>query len=128
MKRIALAAVITAATVTVTACTPTEIEAARAWIAAHPEPTTCHAAVDRYWPASSRSWFHGVVQRESHGIATAKNKRSTASGCGQLLVGHSARFRKLGYTWEHDRFNAVANIRVCLDLYKEVGASPWRIA
>jgi len=32
MKRIALAAVITAATVT--ACTPTEIEAARQWIAA----------------------------------------------------------------------------------------------
>lgn len=88
---------------------------------------SCHAAVDAYWPASAQARAHKVVQRESHGIATAKNKHSTASGCFQMLVIHSKRFARLGYSWSRDRFNAVANVLVARDLYREQGWRPWRL-
>ena len=123
MKRIALAAVITAATVT--ACTPTEIEAARQWIAAHPAVVDCNTAVARHWPASTQRRARSIVWRESRNNPTAQNRRSSAAGCFQLLAVHSPRFRKLGLSWSHDRYNADANARVALDLYRTAGWSPW---
>ncbi len=111
MKRLAAVTVL-AATATATACVPP------------PAPQTCAQAVDRIWPQSSRGWAHRVVWRESRGDTTAKNARSSASGCWQLLKLHAPRFIELGYRWA-DRFDPVANTRVALDLYREQGGRPW---
>lgn len=89
-------------------------------------PGSCHRAVDTMWPASSRSWAHKIVQRESGGNPTAKNRSSSASGCFQMLSIHAPRFSKLGYSWSNDRFRADAGVRVALDLYNEQGQGPWR--
>lgn len=115
MKRLAATALLATAPATATACVPP------------PAPQTCAQAVDRIWPASSRSWAHRIVWRESRGDTNAKNRRSTASGCWQLLAVHRPRFVKLGYGWA-DRFDPVANTRVALDLYREQGARPWRVS
>lgn len=114
MKRLAATALLATAA-SATACVPP------------PAPQTCAQAVDRIWPASSRGWAHRIVWRESRGIATAKNPRSTASGCWQLLAVHRPRFVKLGYRWE-DRFDPVANTRVALNLYREQGTRPWVVS
>lgn len=91
-----------------------------------PAATSCHAIVDQVWPASSRVWAHKIVKRESNGQASAQNKRSSAAGCFQLLRIHAPRFTKLGFSWSQ-RYNARANTLVALDLYREVGSSPWRL-
>lgn len=114
MKRLAATALLATAA-TATACVPP------------PAPQTCAQAVDRIWPASSKAWAHRIVWRESRGDTTAKNPRSTASGCLGILAVHSPRFTKLGYSWKKDRFDPVANIRVGLDLYQEQGSRPWRL-
>jgi hypothetical protein len=116
-----------------TACTP-EVEAW--WNALTPEgrsavlaeiqsqASDCHGQVDRQWPASSRAWAHRIVNRESRGIATAQNSRSSAAGCFQLLRVHAWRFDRCGFTWA-DRYRARANVCAALDLYREQGARPW---
>lgn len=88
--------------------------------------TDCYAAIDRHWPASSRSWARSIVWRESRNQPTAQNRSSSAAGCFQLMRLHAARFQKLGYGWA-DRYNADANTLVALDLYREAGTSPWRL-
>jgi hypothetical protein len=87
----------------------------------------CHQAVNAIFPAWAQGRMNKIVERESHGIPTAKNRSSSASGCAQLLVIHAKRFRKLGYSWEHDRFRAYPNIRVAYDLWAEQGWAPWRL-
>ncbi len=93
---------------------------------APPAPQTCAQAVDRIWPPASKGWAHRVVWRESRGDTTARNRRSTASGCWQLLRIHAPRFVKLGYDWG-DRYDPVANTLVALDLYREQGTRPWAL-
>lgn len=87
----------------------------------------CHGAVDAYWPASAQPRAHKVVTRESGGDPTAQNRRSTAAGCFQLLRVHRARFARLGYSWDRDRYLAVPNVRVALDLWHEQGWRPWQL-
>lgn len=101
-------------------CTPEQIALFKA---NYRPPTTCHAAVDTYWPAASRSWAHAIVNRESGGDARAKNPSSTASGCFQLLAMHGWR---IPGGWAN-RFNAAANVQGALSLYREAGTSPWRM-
>jgi hypothetical protein len=87
----------------------------------------CHAAVDQYWPAASNQWAHRIVSRESNGIPTAANKRSSARGCFQLLTRiHARRFTAVGCSpamWADARCNTLA----ALNLYQQAGKSPWRL-
>lgn len=96
-------------------------------VAANQRPTDCISAMRQVFPASAWSWWTGIVMRESGNNPLAQNPSSSAAGCAQLLRLHSARFNKLGYTWEGDRYNALANTRVAYDLYLEAGTSPWRL-
>jgi hypothetical protein len=131
MKKIALLTAVTTALVT-PACTPEEV--AMFSTLAPPQQsgvliglqrhTSCHDAIDRLWPASSRAWAHRIVNRESHGIATAQNRRSSAAGCWQLLSMHAWRFKATGSSWAQ-RYEAVANTLAALHLYRAAGASPW---
>ena len=109
----------------VSACTPDQIQL----IAAHlHDPVagamTCHGQVDALWPASSRAWAHQIVNRESRGIATAQNRRSTAAGCFQLLSMHADLFTANGYSWA-DRYNPRANVLAALSLFQGSGRAPW---
>lgn len=80
--------------------------------------------VQELWPASSKAWAQGTVERESHGIATAQNPTSSAAGCFGMTKRHTFRFERHGYTW-NDRYNARANVIAALDLYEEAGTNPW---
>ena len=96
-------------------------------VASRPAPARdCFEAIDRHWPGD-KAWAKKVVRRESGGNPRAKNRRSTASGCFQLLRVHSARFARLGYSWQTDKFNPTANVLVAWSLYREQGARPWRL-
>jgi hypothetical protein len=87
----------------------------------------CHAAVDAYWPAQHRAWAHAIVHRESRGIPTAANRRSSARGCFQMLLRYSAPYyRAVGcnnYMWS----NATCNVRAALVMFQRAGKRPWRL-
>jgi hypothetical protein len=108
---------------TFTACTPDEIALWTWWM--EQQPATCHDAVDRYWPDGSKGWAHRIVNRESGGDTSQKNRRSSASGCFQLIKVHAWRYEAVGYSWA-DRFNPTANTLAALNLYSEQGSRPWR--
>ncbi len=91
------------------------------------QSTDCLGAMRQVWPQHLWSWWTGIVMRESGNRPSAQNPSSSAAGCGQTLALHAARYNKLGYSWERDRYNAIANTRVCYDLYLEAGTSPWRL-
>ncbi len=149
MRRVILPLLCLAATA---ACTATEVQSLYALHGASIDPTTagdvatatnsqlfraattsspsgstsCFDAVRLLFPANAQAEMLHIVKRESGGDAHAQNRRSSASGCAQLLRIHAHRFTKLGYSWA-DRYNAVANIWVALDLWHEAGWSPWRL-
>ena len=107
--------------------TPQQQDAVVTHMRSRPAPSRdCYEAIDKHWPASSRSWARSIVWRESRNNPSAQNSRSTAAGCLQLLKAHAPRFTKLGYGWS-DRYNPDVNILVGLDLYREAGTSPWRL-
>ena len=116
MKRLAVIAL-----VVLSACTPAQIAAWTEW---HRSTQTCHGAVDAYWPASSRSWAHRIVERVSRGNAGAQNRHSYAAGC----------FGIFRWTWnaQHSvipwsqRYDPVSNTQVALVLYQRAGTRPWR--
>ena len=87
----------------------------------------CHAAIDVHWPANLRPWAHRIVHRESRGIPTAANKRSSARGCFQMLLRYSNPFYKsvgcTNYNWS----NATCNVRAAYSMYKKAGPRPWRV-
>ena len=130
------------AALTVTACTPAQQAAwksmspqARENYVAHiegrppyetadmGESADCYQAIDRHWPASSRSWARGIVARESGGDPRAQNPRSSAAGRFQLLALHAHR---VPGGWAN-RYDADANTLAALDLYREAGTSPWSL-
>ena len=134
------------AALTVTACTPAQ---QAAWKAMSPqerenyvahiegrppyetadmgESVDCYSALDRHWPASSRSWARGIIWRESRNQPAAANPSSTARGCGQLLLSlHGWRFTAVGCSpaqWA----DPDCNVRAMLHLYREAGTSPWSL-
>ena len=118
MRRLAVIAILLA----VSACTPNEIAAFR-YVQDH-RPTTCHAAVDMYWPASSRGWAHRIVQRESTGNAGAQNRHSSAAGCFGIIRG-TWNAQRTGIPWS-SRYDPVSNTQVALVLYQRAGTRPWR--
>jgi len=87
----------------------------------------CHAAVDRYWPANLRPWAHRIVHRESRGIPTAANRRSSARGCFQMLLRYSAPFYRSAGCNNSQWMNADCNVRAAWALYAKAGARPWRV-
>ena len=139
LKRLAIIGSIVIATA-LTACTPTQIEVFKSL-----DPTTqqtviqqirtqnqakssdCYQAIDKHWPANTRSWARSIVRRESNNQPHAQNRSSSAAGCFQLTRVHAGRFQKLGYDWANDRYNADANARVAFDLYREAGVRPWSL-
>jgi len=134
------------AALTVTACTPAQQEAWKAMSAqerenyvAHiegrppyetadmGESVDCYQALDRHWPAATRQWARDIVWRESRNTPTAANPRSTARGCGQLLLSlHGWRFTAVGCSpaqWA----DPDCNVKAMLHLYREAGTSPWSL-
>lgn len=87
----------------------------------------CHAAVDAHWPVQHRAWAHAIVHRESRGIPTAANKRSSARGCFQMLLRYSNPFYKAvgcnNYMWS----NATCNVRAAYVMFQKAGKRPWRL-
>jgi len=85
----------------------------------------CHDAVRAYWPAAWQSWAHAIVFRESRGLPSAANPRSSARGCFQMLLRYSAPFyRAVGcnnYQWN----NATCNVRAALVMRQRHGTRPW---
>lgn len=125
-----------AAALSTVACTPEQIETfnsldnetqARVITALQHKPLDCYEAMRRTFPQSAWQRMSTIIHRESRNNPAAKNTRSSASGCTQLLKIHAPRFTRLGYSWERDRFDAVANLRVAHSLWVEAGWSPWRL-
>lgn len=121
-KFLLVAAAIVAAT-TVIPATAVSAAPARSVHAGYSGP--CHAAVDAYWPAAWQSWAHYVVARESRGLPSAANARSSARGCFQMLLRYSAPFyRAVGCSnamWS----NPVCNVRAALVMRQRHGTRPW---
>lgn len=90
-------------------------------------PLDCYTAMEQVFPPSAWAWGRSIIHRESRNNPSAQNRSSTAAGCWQTLSLHRGRYSRLGYSWERDRYNALANTRVAYDLYLEAGTSPWRV-
>ena len=123
LKRLVIISSVVLATA-LTACTPTQIEVFKSL-----DPTTqqtvihqirtqnqakssdCYQAIDKHWPANTRSWARSIVRRESNNQPHAQDRSSSAAGCFQLTRVHAGRFQKLGYGWANDRYNADAPYR-----------------
>lgn len=95
--------------------------------AAQRDSGDCYVEMREVFPPHAWDRMAAIIHRESRGNPAAQNPTSTAAGCTQLLRLHSPRFSKLGYSWERDRYNAAANIRVAYDLWLAAGWSPWRL-
>ena len=87
----------------------------------------CHAAVDAYWPPAWQAWAHRIVHRESRGIPTAANRRSSARGCFQMLLRYSAPFYRAAGCSNAQWSNANCNVRAAYAMYRKAGARPWRV-
>ena len=123
-------------TLTASACTPAMQDAWRAMSPAERDAyiryvdggsVDCYQALDRHWPAATRQWARDIVWRESRNTPTAANPRSTARGCGQMLLSlHGWRFTAVGCSpaqWA----DPDCNVRAMLHLYNEAGTSPWSL-
>ena len=86
----------------------------------------CHAAVDAYWPAGLQAWAHRIVHRESRGVPTAANRRSSARGCFQMLLRYSSPFYRAAGCSNAQWANATCNVRAAYAMYRKAGARPWR--
>ena len=96
-------------------------------VASMGESVDCYSALDRHWPASSRQWARSIVWRESRNQPTAANPRSTARGCGQLLLSlHGWRFTAVGCS-PAEWADPDCNVKAMLHLYREAGTSPWSL-
>lgn len=87
----------------------------------------CHAAIDTYWPAQWRNWAHAVAHRESRGVPTAANPRSSARGCFQMLLRYSAPFYRAVGCSNAQWSNPTCNVRAALVMRSRHGTSPWRV-
>ena len=94
------------------------------------ESPTCAAAIDVWWPVQSRSWAKRVAARESGYLnGKAKNARSSAKGCMQLLHSlHAWRYDRVGFGCNRSRWqNNDCSILAARHLFLQTGTSPWRV-
>ena len=94
------------------------------------ESPTCAAAIDVWWPASSRAWAKRIAARESGYLnARAANPRSSAKGCMQLLHSlHAWRYDRVGFGCNRYRWsNNDCSILAARHLFLQTGTSPWRV-
>ena len=94
------------------------------------ESATCAAAIDVWWPLQSRSWAKRIAARESGYLnAAAKNPKSSAVGCMQLLHSlHAWRYDKVGFGCNRWRWrNTDCSILAARHLFLQAGTSPWRV-
>ena len=83
------------------------VEANRRAVAAAAPSGDCYAAARKHFPQSEWNKAYQIINRESGGNPAAKNTRSTASGCFQILRGswrHPG-----GVSFDAGRFNADHN-------------------
>lgn len=89
------------------------------------EPTldtsTCEGAIRAIWQKDI-PWAIAISRRESHLDPKARNRRSSASGCFQLLRLHSD---LVPGGWGA-RYDAAANVTAAWRLYCGSGRSPWK--
>ena len=107
--------------------TPQQQDAVVTHMRSRPAPSRdCYEAIDKHWPASSRSWARSIVWRESRNQSTARNPRSTSRGCFGLLQSlHGWRYNAVGCqlsAW----MDPDCSVRAALHLYNEAGVLPWR--
>lgn len=94
------------------------------------ESPTCAAAIDKWWPVQTRSWAKRIAARESGYLnGKAKNPRSTARGCMQLLHSlHAWRYDRVGFGCNRWRWsNNDCSILAARHLYLQAGTRPWRV-
>lgn len=140
LKRLFLIPVIALAGTILASCTPAEIAlfntlspsdqqavAQSISTSSTSRPKDCYQAIEQVWPQSLHAWAKKIVWRESNNTPSAQNRSSSAAGCFQMTKVHAGRFQKLGYSWANDRYDAYANTRVALDLYREAGIRPWSL-
>ena len=78
--------------------------------------TDCYGEMQKHWPSHLHGWAQRVIQRESRGVATAQNPRSSAAGCFQLM--HSYHANKYPANCK-DRYNAHCNVQAAWKLYQQ---------
>lgn len=93
-------------------------QAAQRAAAARASSTDCYAAARRHFPSSQWSKAYQIINRESGGNTYAKNKKSTASGCFQIVVG-SWRHPTVGFY--EGRFHADTNARAARIIWEGNG-------
>lgn len=94
------------------------VQASQRAVAAAAPAGDCYAAARKHFPQSQWNQAYKIIRRESGGSPSAKNPRSTASGCFQILSG----------SWQHPsvsfsagRFNADHNARAARALWDSAG-------
>ena len=94
-------------------------------VAFHVEhPTDCNAAIAQVWPQRLQGWARRIVWRESRNDPRAKNKRSTASGCFQIVRGTWNANQVPGCPWSA-RYDAMCSTLTAWNLYQHRGGQPW---
>ena len=124
MKRLAVALVI------ILAPAGLSVPAGAAPVVRSGTSPTCAAAIDVWWPASSRAWAKRIAARESGYLnAAAKNPKSSARGCLQLLHSlHAWRYDRVGFGCNRSKWNnADCSILAGRHLFLAAGTSPWRV-
>ena len=94
------------------------------------ESPTCAAAIDVWWPVQSRAWAKRVAARESGYLnGRARNPRSTARGCLQLLHSlHAWRYDRVGFGCNRNRwYNNDCGILAARHLFLQAGTRPWAV-
>lgn len=78
----------------------------------------CFAAARKYFPQGQWNKAYSIIKRESGGNATAKNSRSSASGCFQIVRGS---WQNPNVSWSAGRFNADANAHAAYIMWRDNG-------
>lgn len=118
------------AVITTLLCTVMAVRADATPVAATGTSPTCAAAIDVWWPANSRAWAKKVAARESGYLnAAAKNAKSSAKGCMQLLHSlHAWRYDKVGFGCNRAKWsNNDCSILAARHLFLQAGTRPWRV-
>lgn len=86
----------------------------------------CYEAIDKHF-SGDKNRMKKIVKRESGNNPAAKNGRSSASSCAQLIFSlHGWRYEAVGCN-KTQRYDADCNIKAADHLYREQGWRPWKL-